>query len=55
MNSSLQFQSLTLLDFLIKNGSERVIEASRDKLHKIRALQDFNFYEGPVDKGSGVR
>lgn len=49
------FKSLTLLDFLIKNGSERIIEACRDKLYKIRSFQDYNFYEGTIDKGSGVR
>lgn len=48
-------KTLTLIEFLIKNGSERVIEATRDRLHKIRSLQDFNYYEGTVDKGSGVR
>ena len=46
---------MTLIEFLIKNGSERVIEASRDKMNKIRGLQDYNFYEGTADKGSGVR
>jgi epsin len=46
---------LTLLEFLIKNGSERVIEASRDNLGKIRGLQEFNYYENSIDKGSGVR
>jgi epsin len=49
------FKTLTLIEFLIKNGAERFIEECRDKLYKIRALQDFNFYEGTVDKGSGVR
>ena len=48
-------QALTLIEFLIKNGSERIIEAARDKLYKIRTLQEFNFYEGTQDKGSGVR
>lgn len=46
---------MTLIDFLIKNGAERFIEHSRDRLFKLRALQDFNFYEGTVDKGSGIR
>lgn len=54
MNAYL-FQTLTLIEFLIKNGSERVIEATRDKLFRIRSLQDYNFYEGNIDKGSGVR
>eukprot|EP01039_Chlorochromonas_danica_P003926 gene3923-4290_t len=49
------FKTLTLIDFLIKNGAERFIEHSRDRLFKLRALQDFNFYEGTVDKGSGIR
>jgi len=49
------FKALTLLEFLVKNGSERVIEASRDKMYRIRNLQDYNFYEGTIDKGSGVR
>jgi epsin len=49
------FKALSLIDFLIKNGSERVIEASRDKLYKIKCLQDFSYYEANMDKGSGVR
>ena len=40
------FKTLTLVEFLIKNGSERFIEGSRDKLYKIRNLGDYNFYEG---------
>jgi hypothetical protein len=49
------YQALTLVEFLIKNGSERFIEAARDKLFKIKRLQDYNFFEGTVDKGSGCR
>lgn len=49
------FKSLTLVEFLIKNGSERFIESARDKLFKIKRLQDYNYYEGTVDKGSGCR
>ncbi|RYG59930.1 hypothetical protein EON64_19735, partial [archaeon] len=43
------------MDFLIKNGAERFIENCRDKLYKIRSLQDYNFYEANVDKGQGIR
>ena len=43
------------MDFLIKNGVERIIEETRDHLYKIRPLQEFNFYENGVDRGSGVR
>ena len=39
----------------MKNGSERVIEACRDKVYKIRSLENFNYYEGAIDRGSGVR
>ena len=49
------FKVLTLLEFLIKNGSERVIDACRDKIYKLRQLENFNYYEGSVDKGQGVR
>eukprot|EP01031_Cornospumella_fuschlensis_P035964 gene35964-43619_t len=49
------FKALTLMDFLIKNGAERFIENCRDKLYKIRSLQDYNFYEANVDKGQGIR
>lgn len=51
----LMFKTLTLIQFLIKNGNERVVEECRDHLHQIRPLQDYNYYEGTVDKGSGVR
>lgn len=46
---------MTLIDFLIKSGAEKFIEECRDRLFKIRNLQEYNFYEGSVDKGSGVR
>jgi hypothetical protein len=49
------FQALTLIEFLVKNGSELVVEACRDKVYKVRSLENFNFYEGTVDRGSGVR
>jgi len=49
------FKALTLIEFLVKNGSELVIEACRDKVYKVRSLENFNFYEGTVDRGSGVR
>lgn len=48
-------QTTTLILFLVKNGNERVVEECRDHLHTLRPLQDYNFYEGANDKGSGVR
>ena len=49
------FKALTLIEYLIKNGSERVVEDSRDHMREIRRLQDYNFFEGHVDRGSGCR
>lgn len=50
---TVQLQSLTLLEHLVKNGSERIVEDVRDHMHKIRTLTDFNYYEGSLDRGSG--
>ena len=33
----------------------RIVEEARDRMHKLRRLSDFNFFEGAVDKGAGVR
>eukprot|EP00638_Chattonella_subsalsa_P004933 CAMPEP_0117757266 /NCGR_PEP_ID=MMETSP0947-20121206/14621_1 /TAXON_ID=44440 /ORGANISM="Chattonella subsalsa, Strain CCMP2191" /LENGTH=739 /DNA_ID=CAMNT_0005577111 /DNA_START=101 /DNA_END=2320 /DNA_ORIENTATION=+ len=51
------FKGLTLLEFLIKNGSERIIEDSRDHMHRIRMLQNFNYTDttANIDRGQGVR
>ena len=48
-------QCLSLLEFLVKSGAERCIEEIRDHMRVIRALQEYNFYEGTADKGGGVR
>mmetsp|Transcript_35351 Transcript_35351/g.45583 ORF Transcript_35351/g.45583 Transcript_35351/m.45583 type:complete len:441 (+) Transcript_35351:105-1427(+) len=49
------FKALSLLEHLIKNGNERIVEETRDHMRKIRSLTDFNFYEGAIDRGSGIR
>lgn len=49
------FKALSLLEHLLKHGNERVIEDARDHMHKLRTLTNFNFYEGSIDRGSGVR
>ncbi|KAG5175034.1 hypothetical protein JKP88DRAFT_259252 [Tribonema minus] len=49
------FKALSLLEHLIKNGTERVVEDARDRMHRITTLSQFNYYEGHADKGSGVR
>lgn len=49
------FKGLTLLDVLIKHGSERVVDDARDHLFRIRTLTDFTHHEDGSDKGTGVR
>jgi len=49
------FKGLTLLEHLIKNGSERCVDDGRNHSHVLRSLYNFNYYEGTVDRGVGVR
>lgn len=49
------FKALTLLEFLIKNGAERCVDDARNHGHTLRALGQFNYYEGTIDRGLGVR
>ena len=49
------FKSLTLLEFLVKNGAERCVDDARNHGHILRALGQFNYYEGTIDRGLGVR
>jgi hypothetical protein len=49
------FKALTLLEFLIKNGAERCVDDARNHGHVLRSLGKFNYYEGTVDRGLGVR
>ena len=49
------FKGLTLLEHLVKNGSERCVDDARNHGHSLRALLQFNYYEGTIDRGQGVR
>lgn len=49
------FKGLSLLEHLIKNGSERCVDDARNHGHTLRALHQFNYYEGTIDRGLGVR
>jgi len=49
------YKALVLLEHLVKNGTERVVENARDHMFKIRSLSDFNYYDGNVDRGTGIR
>jgi hypothetical protein len=46
-------QALTLLEHLIKNGTERVVENARDHMFKLRSLTNFSYHDGSQDKGAG--
>jgi len=49
------FKGLTLCEHLVKHGSERCVDDARYHSHQLRSLEKFNFYEGTVDRGIGVR
>jgi epsin len=49
------FKGLTLCEHLVKNGSERCVDDARNHGHVLRKLQQFNYYEGTIDRGLGVR
>jgi len=40
-NWKIYFQSLILLNYLLKNGSERVISTARDHSFEMRALESY--------------
>jgi len=42
------YKSMLLLDYLLKNGSERVIESARDRVYELKRLDDFAYID---DKG----
>lgn len=49
------FKGLTLLEHLVKNGSERCVDDARNHSPVLRKLFQFNYYEGTIDRGLGVR
>jgi len=49
------FKSLNLLEHLVKNGAERCVDDARNHSHVLRSLGQFNYYEGTIDRGLGVR
>ena len=48
-------QALNLIDHLIRNGSPRIIDDARDRIEKLRALQEFSFKEQQYERGNGSR
>ncbi|CAJ0557703.1 unnamed protein product, partial [Mesorhabditis spiculigera] len=49
------YKSLVLLDFLVKNGSMRIVEECRENLCAIETLKDFQRFEHNHDQGLTIR
>jgi len=50
------YKSLLLLNYLIKNGSERVVTSSREHLYDLRGLENYTFVdEQGKDQGINIR
>ncbi|XP_008572405.1 PREDICTED: ENTH domain-containing protein 1 [Galeopterus variegatus] len=50
------YKSLTLMDYLIKNGSKKVIHHCREGFHNLQTLKDFQHIdEGGKDQGYYIR
>eukprot|EP00003_Mantamonas_plastica_P023054 TRINITY_DN4046_c0_g1_i14.p1 TRINITY_DN4046_c0_g1~~TRINITY_DN4046_c0_g1_i14.p1 ORF type:complete len:678 (-),score=312.97 TRINITY_DN4046_c0_g1_i14:127-2160(-) len=50
------YKSLTLLDYLVRNGNERVIDVCRQHSFNLRTLTSFKFMDdNNVDQGANVR
>lgn len=55
-NKTFLFQSLLLLNYLVRNGSERVVTSSREHIYDLRSLENYTFTdEGGKDQGINVR
>ncbi|KAJ3114868.1 Epsin-3, clathrin recruitment and traffic between the Golgi and endosome [Phlyctochytrium bullatum] len=49
-------EALQLLEYLIKNGSERVIDNAREHIYELKALRNFNYVdEKQKDQGINVK
>ena len=49
------YKALSLLDYLIKAGSEKVAQQCRDNIFAIQTLKDFQYFEENKDQGQNVR
>ncbi|XP_050956446.1 epsin-3 isoform X4 [Labeo rohita] len=50
------YKALTLLDYLIKSGSERVAQQCKENIYAIQTLRDFQYIDREgQDQGMGVR
>jgi epsin len=49
------YKSLVLVDYLIKNGNEKVAQQCKEHIVAIQTLKDFQFNEEQKDQGANVR
>uniref|UniRef100_T1E7P2 Putative clathrin interactor 1 n=1 Tax=Anopheles aquasalis TaxID=42839 RepID=T1E7P2_ANOAQ len=50
------YKSLLLLNYLVRNGSERVVTSSREHIYDLRSLENYTFVdENGKDQGINVR
>lgn len=50
------YKSLILLNYLVRNGSERVVTSSREHIYDLRSLENYTFLdENGKDQGINVR
>ena len=49
------YKSLVLVDYLIKNGNEKVAQQCKEHIVAIQTLKDFQFTEEQKDQGANVR
>lgn len=49
------YKSLVLLDYLIKNGNEKVAQQCKEHIVAIQTLKDFQYIEENKDQGANVR
>ncbi|KXS11115.1 ENTH-domain-containing protein, partial [Gonapodya prolifera JEL478] len=50
------YKALTLLEYLVKNGSERCVDNARDHIYAIKVLKEFQFVDDKAkDQGLNVR
>ncbi|KAK4766113.1 hypothetical protein SAY87_007755 [Trapa incisa] len=49
------YKALIVLEYLVENGSERVIDEIREHAHQISTLADFQYVDSNGDQGNNVR
>ena len=54
-NWRIMYKALSLLEYLIRNGSERAVEDARDHMYQLRSLCDFTARDEGQDQGLNVR